>query len=152
MSPNPSDQAIRESRHYGVMMDLNQSGSADCFILSGGTLPDAEGRPIPYNFFAIDPEGRGKIQAFISEDLDLNGDRVMDDDSRAVLNEPDADGRFQKGTYLSPNETGEIPKSGSAFLLRKPLWDQPVPFEADEVTQMTLFSALQDLWVDLQHH
>jgi hypothetical protein len=149
MSPDSSEESIAQSEHKGVMLDTNGSGRPDCFILGGGTLPDAKGQPVPYNFFAIDKDGDGRIEAFIGEDLDLDGDHVMDRDAQAVLTEPDARGHLRRGTYRSGGVDAPIPKEGFDFLLKKPLYDEPVPFPDNEATRMTLFAALQKIWDDL---
>ena len=151
MSPHPGAESVAASPHIGVLLDADQNGAPECIILAGGTLPDAKGRPVPYNFFAIDRGGAGDVDEFISEDLDLDGDRVMDRDVQAILIEPDAEGRFQRGAYLKAGRIQPIPKEGTAFLLKKPLHSDPVPFEDDEVTKMTLFGALQKIWADLHH-
>jgi hypothetical protein len=151
VSPDSSEESIARSEHKGVMLDTYGNGTPDCFILGGGTLPDAEGQPVPYNFFAIDQDGDGGIEAFISEDLDLDGDHVMDRDAQAVLTEPDAKGHFRRGIYRSGGVGTPIPKEGFDFLLKKPLYDEPVPFSDNEVTQMTLFAELENIWKELQH-
>jgi hypothetical protein len=149
MSPGPQEESIALSRNIGVMQDTDDNGRADCFILGGGTLPDAQGNPRAYNFFAIDRKGKGQIEEFISEDLDLDGDRVMDEASQAVMMKPDSQGRFQQGIYIANEGVTPIPKQGAAFLLKKPRWPDPVPFQDNEVTQMTLFKALHQIWDDL---
>jgi len=150
MSPESSEESIAQSEHKGVMLDSDGNGTPDCFILGGGTLPDAKGRPVPYNFFAIDRDGDGRIEEFISEDLDLDGDHVMDAAAQAVLTEPDARGHFRRGIYRSGGVDTPIPKAGFDFLLKKPLYDEPVPFADNEATQMTLFAELQKIWNELQ--
>jgi hypothetical protein len=150
MSPDSSEESIAQSEHKGVMLDSEGNGTPDCFILGGGTLPDAKGQSVPYNFFAIDRDGDGRIEAFISEDLDLDGDHVMDRDAQAVLTEPDARGHLRRGIYRSGGADTPIPKEGFDFLLKKPLYDQPVPFPDNEATQMTLFEELERIWKELQ--
>ncbi|HEY4485426.1 MAG TPA: hypothetical protein VI702_03760, partial [Nitrospiria bacterium] len=110
MSPHPGAESVAASPHIGVLLDSDQNGAPECIILAGGTLPDAKGRPVPYNFFAIDRGGAGDVDEFISEDLDLDGDRVMDRDVQAILIEPDAEGRFQRGAYLKAGRIQPIPK------------------------------------------
>jgi hypothetical protein len=149
MSPSSDAGSVARSPHIGVMLDTNRNGSPDCFILGGGRLPDKNGKQVPYNFFAMDREGDGQIEEFISEDLDLDSDRVMDQDSRAVLMDPDSEGHFQKGVYHVNNTITSIPKEGSSFLLKKPLFEEPFTFQDNEVTQMTLFSVLHQIWKDL---
>jgi len=151
MSPDLSEESIAQSEHKGVMIDSDGNGRPDCFILGGGTLPDVKGQPVPYNFFAIDQIGDGRIEEFISEDLDLDGDYVMDRDAQAILSEPDAKGHFRHGIYRSGGKTSLIPKEGFDFLLKKPLYDQPVLFADNEVTQMTLFEELENIWKELPH-
>ncbi|HUK56273.1 MAG TPA: hypothetical protein VLY20_06405 [Nitrospiria bacterium] len=150
MSPDPSEASIEQSEHKGVMLDTDGKGRPDCFILGGGTLPDAKGEPVPYNFFAIDRDGNGRIEAFISEDLDLDGDHVMDQYVRALMTDPDPEGHFRRGTYQSDGASTPIPKAGFDFLLKKPLYDEPVPFADNEATQMTLFAELEKIWKELQ--
>ncbi|MBI3611546.1 MAG: hypothetical protein HY204_12705 [Nitrospirae bacterium] len=152
MSPTPDTGSVAKSANIGIMLDTNRNGKPDCFILGGGTLPGARGKPVAYNFFAIDREGNGRIGEFISEDLDLDGDRIMDRNVQAILMEPDPEGHFQRGAYLVNGSITPIPKDGSAFLLRKPLWQEPFRFQDDDVTKMTLFAALQKIWEDLQRH
>ena len=151
MSPGSTEESIVQSEHKGVMLDSDGNGTPDCFILGGGTLPDAKGQAVPYNFFAIDQDGDGRIEAFIGEDLDLDGDHVMDQAAQAVLTEPDAKGHFRRGTYRAGGVDTPIPKEGFDFLLKKPLYDEPVPFPDNEVTQMTLFAELENIWKELQH-
>jgi hypothetical protein len=150
MSPDPDPASVAKSANIGIMLDTNRNGKPDCFILGGGTLPDARGNPVPYNFFAIDWGGRGQVEEFISEDLDLDGDRVMDRNAQAILTEPDPDGHFQMGAYLVDGVITRIPKDGSDFLLKKPLYPDGFHFPDDEVTKMTLFAALQKIWDELQ--
>jgi hypothetical protein len=150
MSPDPSEDSIAGSPHIGVLFDSNRDGKADCVILAGGTLPDANGRAVAYNFFAIDRDGNGQIEEFLSEDLDLDGDRVMDPASVAVMAEPDPAGHFGRGTYLMYGENHPIPKEGGFFLLQKPIFKVPFRFADDEVTKMTLFTALQEIWEKLE--
>jgi hypothetical protein len=152
MSPDPSDESVTASTHRGVLLDSNRDGHLDCFILGGGTLQDRKGRPVPYNFFAVDLDGDGRIEKFIGEDLDLDGDRVMDRSSQAILMDPDPNGHFRKGVYVTGDSVRPIRKEGSVFLLNKPLWIEPFRFQDDEVTKMTLFTALQKLWDELQRH
>jgi hypothetical protein len=149
MSPRSDAGSVARSPHIGVMLDTNRNGSPDCFILGGGRLPDKNGNQVPYNFFAMDREGDGQIEEFISEDLDVDGDRLMDQDTRAVLMDPDPEGHFQKGVYHVNDTITPIPKEGSAFLLKKPLFEDPFSFQDNEVTQMTLFSVLHQIWKDL---
>jgi hypothetical protein len=150
MSPDPTDESISQSPHIGVLFDSNRDGKPDCVILAGGTLPDAKGRPVAYNFFAIDRDGNGKIEEFLSEDLDLDGDHLMDAASVAVMADPDAEGHFASGTYLMYGEHRPIPKEGAFFLLQKPIFKIPFRFADDEVTKMTLFTALQEIWNNLE--
>lgn len=150
MSPDASEESIVQSEHKGIMLDSDGNGIPDCFILGGGTLPDAKGQPVPYNYFAIDQDGDGRIEEFISEDLDLDGDHMMDRDTQAILSEPDAKGHFRRGYYRSDGVDTPIPKEGFDFLLKKPLYDVPVPFPDNEVTQMTLFSDLEKIWKELR--
>ncbi|HEY5595616.1 MAG TPA: hypothetical protein VIL61_10755 [Nitrospiria bacterium] len=150
MSPDPNAASVAKSANIGIMLDTNRNGKPDCFILGGGTLPDARGKPVPYNFFAIDWEGRGQVEEFISEDLDLDGDRVMDRNAQAILTEPDPAGRFQMGAYLVNGAITLIPKEGSDFLLKKPLYPDGFHFSDNEVTKLTLFAALQKIWDKLQ--
>ena len=150
MSPDPDAASVVKSANIGIMLDSNRNGKPDCFILGGGTLPDARGTSVPYNFFAIDWEGGGHIEEFISEDLDLDGDRVMDRNAQAILTEPDPDGHFQMGAYLVNGAITPIPKEGSGFLLKKPLYPDGFHFPDDEVTKMTLFAALHKIWDRLQ--
>jgi hypothetical protein len=150
MSPDSDPGTEGESRNIGIMLDTNRDGRADCFILGGGTLPDARGKPVPYNFFAIDWEGQGRIEEFISEDLDLDGDRIMDRNAQAILMEPDPAGHFKMGAYRSNGSIAPIPKEGFDFLLKKPLYEEPFRFPDNEVTQLTLFAALQKIWGELQ--
>jgi hypothetical protein len=151
MSPDPDTAAVAKSTNIGIMLDTNRNGKPDCFILGGGTLPDARGNPVPYNFFAIDWEGQGRIEEFISEDIDLDGDRVMDPDVQAILMEPDPDGHFQMGAYLVNGSITPIPKEGPDFLLKKPLYPDGFHFPDNEVTKLALFAALQKIWDDLHH-
>ena len=151
MSSDSSEDSIAQSEHKGVMLDSDGNGRLDCFILGGGTLSDAKGQPVPYNFFAIEHDGDGRIEAFISEDLDLDGDHVMDGDAQAILSDPDAKGHFRHGIYRSGGKTSLIPKEGFDFLLKKPLYDQPVLFADNEVPQMTLFEELEKIWKELPH-
>jgi len=146
MSPDPSDASIAASPHAGILLDSNRNGTADCVILAGGTLPDAKGKPVPYNYFAIDRDGNGAVEEFFSEDLDLDGDRVMDRASVAVLSDPDPDGHFSRGIYFTEGGNRPIRKEGSFFLLQKPLFPQGFRFADDEVTKMTLFPTLQEIW------
>jgi hypothetical protein len=150
MSPDPDAPSVAKSTNIGIMLDTNRNGKPDCFILGGGTLPDARGNPVPYNFFAIDWGGRGQVEEFISEDLDLDGDRVMDRNAQAILTETDPDGRFQMGAYLVDGAITRIPKEGSDFLLKKPLYPDGFYFPDNEVTKLTLFAALQKIWDELQ--
>jgi hypothetical protein len=151
MSPDTDPDSVARSANKGVMLDSDRDGKPDCFILGGGTLPDARGKPVAYNFFAIDREGQGQIDEFISEDLDLDGDRIMDRNAQAILTEPDPNGHFRKGAYYVNGTITPIPKEGFDFLLKKPLYKDPFPFADDEVTKLTLFAALQKIWDDLQH-
>jgi len=151
MSPGTDPDSVARSANKGVMLDSDGEGKPDCFILSGGTLPDARGKPVVYNFFAIDREGHGQIDEFISEDLDLDGDRIMDRNVQAILTEPDPRGHFRKGAYYVNGRITPIPKEGFDFLLKKPLYKDPFPFPDDEVTKMTLFAALQKIWADLKY-
>jgi len=150
MSPDPDATSVAKSANIGIMQDTNRNGKPDCFILGGGTLPDERGNPVAYNFFAIDWEGQGQIDEFISEDLDLDGDRVMDRNAQAILTEPDSDGRFQMGAYLVDGTITRIPKVGFDFMLKKPLYPGGFHFPDNEVTQMTLFGALVKIWDGLQ--
>lgn len=150
MSPDPDPGSAVESKNIGVMLDTNLDGRADCFILGGGTLPNARGKPVAYNFFAIDWGGQGQIEEFISEDLDLDGDRVMDQNAQAIMMEPNPDGHFQMGAYRVNGSITPIPKEGFDFLLKKPLYEEPFRFPDNEVTRMTLFAALQKIWGELQ--
>lgn len=140
------------SEHFGVMADSDRIGKADCFILNGGILPDADGEPVVYNFFAIDQEGDGEIDEFISEDLDLDGNQAVDRNVQAILMERDPEGHFRRGAYLVRGKIVPIPKDGNTFLLKKPLYKDGYPFPDDEVTRMMLFSALHKMWDDLQRH
>ena len=149
MSPDPGEESVAKSEHKGVLLDSDRNGTADCFILGGGTLPDAKGKPVPYNFFAIDRDADGRIEEFISEDLDLDGDRVMDRAALAILKEPDPAGHFQRGAYLSAGGISPIPKEGPDFVLKKPVMAE-FHFPDNEVTKMTLFAALQKIWQELQ--
>jgi hypothetical protein len=152
MSPDPEAASAAKSPNIGIMLDTNRNGKPDCFILGGGTLPDARGKAVPYNFFAIDWGGLGQIEEFISEDLDLDGDRVMDRNTQAILTEPDPDSRFQMGAYLVDGAITRIPKEGSDFLLKKPLYPNGFHFPDNEVTKLTLFAALQKIWDELNRH
>ena len=149
MSPGPQDESIALSQNVGVMQDTDDNGKADCFILGGGTLSDAEGNPKAYNFYAIDRKGKGRIEEFISEDLDLDGDRVMDEASQAVMMKPDSQGHFQQGVYIAHEAVTSIPKEGTAFLLKKPSRTDLVPFQDNEATKMTLFKTLHEIWDEL---
>ena len=150
MSPDPSDDSIGASPHIGILLDSNRNGTADCVILAGGTLPDAKGKPVPYNYFAIDRDGNGAVEAFIGEDLDLDGDRIMDRASVAVLSDPDPEGHFLRGVYYSGRANRPIKKEGGFFLLEKPLFKQGFRFADDEVTKMNLFPTLQSIWKTLE--
>lgn len=152
MSPSNTPHSILNSKHKGVFFDSNRNGIADCFILSGGTLPNKRGKPIPYNFFVTDRNGDGAIEEFIMEDLDLDEDRIMDKNTVAVLMEPDPEGHFTQGAYLQKGTITPIPKDGSAFYLRKPLWKDPFAFADDEVTKMKLFGELQKIWGELRNN
>jgi len=146
MSPDPG--SVESSANKGVMLDSDRDGKPDCFILGGGTLPDAQGKQVAYNFFAIDTEGRGEIDEFIAEDIDLNGDGIMDRDVQAVLTDPDANGHFRRGAYYANGAITPIPKEGFDFLLKKPLYKDPFPFPDNEVTKLTLFAVLQEIWAE----
>lgn len=150
MSPGSSKESIAQSEHKGVMVDSDENGIPDCFILGGGTLPDAKGEPVPYNYFAMDRDGDGQIEVFFSEDLDLDGDHVMDQNVLAIMADPDSAGHLRRGIYRSNGTATPIPKAGFDFLLKKPLYDAPVPFPDNEVTQMTLFGELNKIWKEMQ--
>lgn len=150
MSPDKAPHSITRSNHRGVFFDSGGNGVPDCFILRGGTLPNKRGKQVPYNFFALDHDGDGLVEEFIMEDLDLDGDRIMDRQSLAVLAEPDAEGHYMLGAYLQKGGMSPILKEGSSFLLKKPLWEDPFSFPDDEITRMKLFGELQKIWGEIQ--
>ena len=150
MSTAPTMLSILASPHKGVMTDTNGNGYPNCFLLGGGTLPDRRGKQVPYNYFALDINGDGIVDEFISEDIDLDHDRVMDRESVAILMEPDPDGHFMRGAYLKKGKMTLIPKRGRDFLLDKPLWKEPFPFADDEINRMNLIRELQKLWDEVQ--
>ncbi len=147
MAPDLSAASIAESRNIGVVPAVAPGDRIRCFVLGGGgTLPDRRGRPpVHYNYFALDTNGDGVIDLFLGEDLDLDQDGVIDLDTVMVLTDRDGDGAFDDGVYQTPNGSRPIPREGTNFMLHKPLWSYPVPFPADQVKQMRLFPALQQL-------
>lgn len=144
MAPDPNPTTAAASRNVGILPNPGRGEPIRCVILGGGSLPDARGRELAYNYFAEDRDGNGRMDVFTAEDLDLDEDRRIDLASRMVLVDTDGDLILDEGFYETAEGTAPIPKEGENFMLRKPLWNYPVPFPNDELKRMNLFQALSD--------
>ena len=102
---------------FSFIFDLNHDGRIDYAVFNGGPLPTKDMKVYWMNYHYIDSNYDGKVDILIYN-VDLDGDRFLDENVRAWLYDTDFDGTIDKGEYLGPDVELPIPATEGGFLIK----------------------------------
>jgi hypothetical protein len=99
---------------YGFMYDLNKDCKMDYFIFNGGIVPSKDFKAYWFNFHWIDSNHDGKMDIYVENDIDLDGDGLPDNGITAWFYDSDFDGKIDKAEYIGKDfiKPIEMPKEG----------------------------------------
>lgn len=102
---------------FSFIFDLNHDGRIDYAVFNGGALPTKEMEVRWMNYHYIDSNYDGKVDIIIYN-VDLDGDKLMDENVWAWLYDIDFDGNIDKAEYMGPGVEMAIPATEGGFLIK----------------------------------
>lgn len=85
---------------FGFVFDLNEDGKIDYLVFNGGPMMTKDFEAVIWmNYHAIDSNGDGRIDIFVYNDIDRDGDRRPDRGVTAWLYDDNFDGKVDRAEY-----------------------------------------------------
>lgn len=88
------------TQDFGFLFDLNKDGKADYLVFNQGTMVTKPFKIVWTFYHMVDSDYDGKIDIWIYPDVDLDGDKFMDEGVTAWLYDINQDGKIDKGEHL----------------------------------------------------
>jgi hypothetical protein len=102
---------------FSFIFDLNHDGLMDYVVFNGGPLPTKDMKLCWMNYHYIDSNYDGKVDIIVYN-VDLDGDRFLDENVWAWLYDTDFDGTIDKGEYLGPGIELPVLETEGSFLIK----------------------------------
>jgi hypothetical protein len=104
---------------FGFLFDLNKDCKMDYLILNGGIVPSKDFKAFWFNFHWIDSNNDGKIDIYVENDIDLDGDKLLDNGITAWIYDNDFDGKIDKAEYIGKDFKKRIEMTNGAFVIKR---------------------------------
>ena len=102
---------------FGFIFDLNHDNRMDYVVFNGGPFPTKDMKMGWMNYHFINSNYDGKVDILIYN-VDLDGDKRLDENVCAWFYDTDFDGIIDKAEYLGPGVEIPIPETNGGFLLK----------------------------------
>jgi hypothetical protein len=113
-------QEGRDTQEFGFMFDLNKNGKIDYIVFNGGLIPTKGFKKMIWqNYHGIDSNYDRKVDIFVySNNIDLDGDKSLDEGISGWVYDTDFDGTVDKAEYLGENFIKPVEKREGIFIIK----------------------------------